>query len=181
MIVVWFGVVDDFWNVLWSIVVISLGRTLTCSTIVHWHILVQLVQLFWSGRGESLFTGLHQIKGIWLLFDGPSTCTSSLSLLIGLLKRGCRIQILCRCHPFWSYPTGWTIASWPTVLTNAEVSPSLATPLSPSLFTPHQLLYRASLKRGYIEFGVVWLDSAIVVWIHSAIIQILLTRRVSYC
>ena len=38
-----------------------------------------------------------------------------------------------------------------------------------------QILYNASahgLKRGYIEFGVVC--------IHSAILQLLLTRRVSY-
>ena len=37
------------------------------------------------------------------------------------------------------------------------------------------------LKRPCIEFGVVRIDSAIVVCIHSAIIQLLLTRRVSYC
>ena len=36
------------------------------------------------------------------------------------------------------------------------------------------------LNPGYIEFGVVCIDSAIVVWIHSAILQLLLTRRVSY-
>ena len=54
------------------------------------------------------------------------------------LKRGLyRFQILCRRHPFWSYPAGLTIA---------EVSPSLFTPLSPSLFTPHQILYSASLN-----------------------------------
>ena len=35
--------------------------------------------------------------------------------------------------------------SWPTVLTKAEVSASLFTPLSPSLFTPQQILHRASL------------------------------------
>ena len=37
------------------------------------------------------------------------------------------------------------------------------------------------LKPGYIEFGVVRIDSAIVVCILSAIIQLLLTWRVSYC
>ena len=47
-----------------------------------------------------------------------------------------RIQILCRRHPFWSYPAG---------LTTAEVSPSVCTPLPPSLFTPHQILYSPSL------------------------------------
>ena len=35
------------------------------------------------------------------------------------------------------------------------------------------------LKRPCIEFGVLRIDSAIVVCIHSAIIQLLLTRRVS--
>ena len=85
------------------------------------------------------------------------------------LKEGLyRIQILCRHHPFWSYPAGLPIA---------EVSPSLFTPLSPSLFTPHQILYRPALKRPCIEFGVVRIDSPIVVFIHSAIIQLLLTRR----
>ena len=38
-----------------------------------------------------------------------------------------------------------------------------------------------TLKRPCIEFDVVRIDSAIVVCIHSAIIQLLLTRRVSYC
>ena len=37
------------------------------------------------------------------------------------------------------------------------------------------------LKPSYIVFGVVCIDSAIVVCIHSAILQLLLTRRVSYC
>ena len=37
------------------------------------------------------------------------------------------------------------------------------------------------LKRPCIEFDVVRRDSAIVVCIHSAIIQLLLTRRVRYC
>ena len=47
-----------------------------------------------------------------------------------------RIQILCRRHPLLSYPAGLTIA---------EVSLSLFTPLSPSLFTSHEILCRASL------------------------------------
>ena len=38
-----------------------------------------------------------------------------------------------------------------------------------------------TLKRPCIEYGVVKIDSAIVVCIHSAIIQLLLIRRVSYC
>ena len=38
-----------------------------------------------------------------------------------------------------------------------------------------------SLKSGYIEFVVVWIDSAIVVWIHTAVLQLSLTRRVGYC
>ena len=38
-----------------------------------------------------------------------------------------------------------------------------------------------TLKRPCIEFGVVKIDSAIVVCIHSAKIQLLLIRRVSYC
>ena len=37
-----------------------------------------------------------------------------------------------------------------------------------------------NLKRNCIEFGVVRIDSAIVVCIHSAIIQLLFTRRISY-
>ena len=53
------------------------------------------------------------------------------------LKEGLyRIQILCRRHPFWSYPAG---------LTKAEVSPSVCTPLSPILFTPQQILYSPAL------------------------------------
>ena len=36
------------------------------------------------------------------------------------------------------------------------------------------------LKRPCIEFGVVRIDSAMVVCIHSAKIQLLLTRRVAY-
>ena len=36
------------------------------------------------------------------------------------------------------------------------------------------------IKPGYIEFGVV-VYSETVVCIHSAILQLLLTRRVSYC
>ena len=45
------------------------------------------------------------------------------------------------------------------------------------MFAREQIL----LKRPCIEFGVVRIDSAIVVYIHSAIIQLLLTRWVSYC
>ena len=37
------------------------------------------------------------------------------------------------------------------------------------------------LKMGYIEFAVVCIYSAIVLCIHSTILQLLLTRRVSYC
>ena len=49
------------------------------------------------------------------------------------------------------------------------------------LDTQHIILISAiHLKRPCIEFGVVQIDSAIVVCIHSAIIQLLLTRRVSY-
>ena len=36
--------------------------------------------------------------------------------------------------------------SWPAGLTKAEVSPSICTPLSPSLFTPHQILYSPALS-----------------------------------
>ena len=36
--------------------------------------------------------------------------------------------------------------SWPAGLTKADVSPSVCTPLSPSLFTPHQFLYSHSLN-----------------------------------
>ena len=43
------------------------------------------------------------------------------------------------------------------------------------------LISQTGLKRGYIEFGVVRIDSAIVVCIHSAICRLLLTRQVSYC
>ena len=62
-----------------------------------------------------------------------------------------RIQILCRRYQFWSYPAGDLAPrrfnnSWPAGLTKAEVSPSLFTQLSPSLFPPHQILYRASLN-----------------------------------
>ena len=35
--------------------------------------------------------------------------------------------------------------SWPAGFTKAEVSPSVCTPLLPSLFTPHQILYSPSL------------------------------------
>ena len=37
--------------------------------------------------------------------------------------------------------------SCPAVLTKAEVLPSVCTPLSPSLFTPHQILHSPSLNR----------------------------------
>ena len=40
--------------------------------------------------------------------------------------------------------------------------------------------YSEELKRPCIEFGVVRIDSAMVVCIHSAILQLLLTRWVSY-
>ena len=43
------------------------------------------------------------------------------------------------------------------------------------------LIFVPSLKRPCIEFGVARIDSAMAVCIHSAIIQLLLTRRVSYC
>ena len=57
-----------------------------------------------------------------------------------------RIKLLCRRHPYWSYPAGLTIADLPPAgLTKAEVSPSLFTLPSPSLFTPHQILYSPSL------------------------------------
>ena len=62
------------------------------------------------------------------------------------LKEGLyRIQILCRRHPFWSYP------AW---LTKAAVSLSVCTPLSPSLFTPHQILYSPSLTEVGVILGV---------------------------
>ena len=59
------------------------------------------------------------------------------------LKEGLyRIQILCRRHPFWSYPAGLTIA---------EVSRSVCTPLSPSLFTPRQIIYSPSLTISVLQ------------------------------
>ena len=76
------------------------------------------------------------------------------TLLLLELKRGC-IQILCRRHPFWSYPAGLTIDDPPCV-TKAEVSLSLFTPLSPSLFTPHQILYRASLTPDTSDYLIRW-------------------------
>ena len=42
-----------------------------------------------------------------------------------------------------------------------------------------KLYYSPALKRPCIEFGVVRIDSAMVVCIHSAIIRLLLTRRVA--
>ena len=48
-------------------------------------------------------------------------------------------------------------------------------------FNYNILMLTYTLKRPCIEFGVVRIDSAIVVCIHSAIIQLLLTRQVSYC
>ena len=45
--------------------------------------------------------------------------------------------------------------------------------------TQLELLKMRRLKRPCIEFGVVRIDSAIVVCIHSAIIQLLLSRRVN--
>ena len=44
-----------------------------------------------------------------------------------------RIKILCRRHPFWSYPRRVN-NSWPAGLTKAEVSPSVCTPLSLSVY-----------------------------------------------
>ena len=37
--------------------------------------------------------------------------------------------------------------NWPAGLTKAEVSPSVCTPHSPSLFTQHQIIYSPSLNR----------------------------------
>ena len=58
-----------------------------------------------------------------------------------------RIQILCRRYTFWSYPAGLTIADPPDNkrLSIAESIHTTFTPLSPSLFTPHQILYSAPL------------------------------------
>ena len=56
----------------------------------------------------------------------------------------------------------------------------------PLLYVNHALtiylsiLFLNILKRPGIEFGVVWIDSVIVVWIDSAMLQLLLTRRVNY-
>ena len=40
--------------------------------------------------------------------------------------------------------------SSPAGLTNAEVSPSVCTPLLPSLCTPHQILYSLALSGGHL-------------------------------
>ena len=64
-----------------------------------------------------------------------------------LLKRGC-IEFKYYAdaiHSGLTPPAHRFNNSWLAVLTKAEVSPSLFTPLSPSLFTRHQILYRASL------------------------------------
>ena len=101
----------------------------------------------------------------------------SFSPKTSLAKEGLyRILILCPHHPFWSYSVGLTIA---------EESLSVCTPLPPSLFTLHQILYSPSLKRPCIEFDVMRIDSAIsgvhTLGDNSAFVnpagQLLLTRR----
>ena len=62
------------------------------------------------------------------------------------------IQILCRRYTFWSYPAGLTIADPPgkQKLKYRRVYShhfhTTFTPLSPSLFTPHTIIYRAPLN-----------------------------------
>ena len=80
-----------------------------------------------------------------------------------------RIKIICRRHPFWSYPAG---------LTKADVSPSVCTPLSPSLFTPHQIIYSPALRLHSLinihhQFGVFICNVAlcIVACIHRIVFK----------
>ena len=63
-----------------------------------------------------------------------------------------RIQILCRRYTFWSYPAGLTIAD-PRDNKSRNIAESIHTkftPPSPSLFTPHQILYSAPLMSAII-------------------------------
>ena len=59
-----------------------------------------------------------------------------------------RIQILCRRYTFWSYPAGLTIADRRDnkSCSIAESIHTTFSSLSPSLFTPHQILYSAPLR-----------------------------------
>ena len=61
-----------------------------------------------------------------------------------ILKRGC-IEFKYYADGIHSGLTPPGNNSWPAGLTKAELSPTVCTPLSPTLFTPHQILYRASL------------------------------------
>ena len=51
--------------------------------------------------------------------------------------------------------------SWPAGVTKAEVSPSLFTPLLPSLFTPHQILYSAPLMATWLSLDHYFLHLSI--------------------
>ena len=77
-------------------------------------------------------------------YHNTSSVTDMLQQLKGALYR---IQILCRRYTFWSYPAGLTIADPPDNkrLSIAESIHTTFTPLSPSLFTPHEILYSAPL------------------------------------
>ena len=62
------------------------------------------------------------------------------------IKRGCNIEFKYHADGIHSGLTPPGNNSRPAGLTQSELSPSVCTPLSPSLFAPNQIIYRASLK-----------------------------------
>ena len=59
-------------------------------------------------------------------------------------------------------------------LTKAELSPSVCAPLSPSLFAPHQILYRVSLSRRKKCFKCVIIHN---ISAHLCILYVLIMYR----
>ena len=81
-------------------------------------------------------------EGIWMQVQGKRFISVS-------LKRGC-IEFKYYADGIHSGLTPPGNNSWPAGLTKAELLPSVCTPPSPSLFAPHQILYRASLMSGQV-------------------------------
>ncbi len=93
--------------------------------------------------------------------------------------RRCRGQVrLDRLFPDQSRPHGSCNKTHTTSITLHQWKQRFSVNLSDKHESiVRKLVFLISLKRGYIEFGVVWIDSAIVAYIHSSILQVLSTHR----
>ena len=114
-----------------------------------------------------------------LLFPSQELLFSLVFIHIERLKQVLKDFIYALWLPFWNRVAN-LVSVWSQLPAERASSPQTSVICAKIAPMARVRVLRQLLKRPCIEFGVVRMDSAIVVCIHSAIIQLLLTRRVSY-